>query len=527
MGTLALLPTGGPALASPANMGSDVEQPDNFDQLGNLAWQGLRVRKSDMDNHLTVGCLLCALVFMHGLLLLLELFGVKWFGHSFPYPKDWVLPSGPVAPIVTGMYAILALFDMLLSVAGAAGIRYRQPQAVGCLAGWLFLHLIIHTPMTCILFYFSVDSGWFGILLVALGTITLVAFQAALFYEACVLTRICSEEEESAAAAREELLLLEFKQEVLAARLSLATPGLVPRIFGCLPLEETVLIYTLLCGLMCLSGLLIYGFAGHGPGAWAFMVKVPKVSQTVWFEVVLYVVGVLFSVVGLLAIGKDQLSRGMARRFQKVGLAFLELDRAPKLLSTSMLRGFLVFTIMRIAFFIVLTGLTLIVADVCGAYRFGMANTSMELPLFSVAEPLHCTHKDFAVLLAVLGVMCLDGYLAWGTWSLYSLYRDDASVCSFKDIQPLGLEPQLTFDDCALLWEEINKRVHNPVMLSLAPLVQQMMDDPHALAETPQNMARMMNTPQMQEMVRESFGKLRFIQQTAESAAEGYGAVAY
>lgn len=404
------------------------------------------------------GYILCALTLLRGLVTALEVFGYTHFWN----PRDLsgsTVPN-PFAPVVKVVLASVMVGDVLMAALGAYGIRQRRPKSVALLLCWRLLYLIFGTPMAAVGIYYSIP-GWWKLLVFF---IAFLAFAVDCFFlwVGFLVMELCVREKVPAEAERERKRKAQEAQRRWARDHNLHVPEEVPRLFGRLPLEDVVAAYTLAVTVLCGFALCRLCFLNRGSGGWALgtlvAMKIPTLTETWWLEVGVNIFGVAFGVVGFAAItahrkarsserwskrrmaeslAQQQASaRGMsALRRHGADVATVLQAQGEKWRATLTLIAFLVFSILRFALFIPITGVSLVVADICGTYVHGIASVTMELPLFSGIAPVHCSGKDGVVLLAIVLIVLLDAYILRGVTSLCSLYHSGAAVCSPFDVQ--------------------------------------------------------------------------------------------
>jgi len=95
---------------------------------------------------------------------------------------------------------------------------------------------------------------------------------------------------------------------------------------------------------------------------------------------------------------------------------------------------FFIWNVIRIMLFIPITGLTIVIANVCLAYVHALTNISASVPIFGMQAPMHCTSFDVFLLWTVVGLIVLDLYMTWGSFCLWHLYNFNTTVTNIRDI---------------------------------------------------------------------------------------------
>jgi len=227
----------------------------------------------------------------------------------------------------------------------------------------------------------------------------------------------------------------------------ICAPAGVPRLFWFVPLEEAIAGYILLVGAFSLYSFVSLVCFGHGTGAWAWITKTPGMRDTVWIEVLLDITGVALACVGLAAVQCHRVARSAERRDsaalqnlnQQVAFpAPMNDNRSAKKRATLVFLGFLLFSVLRFLLFVPITGVSLVVSDVCGSYVHIAALISTSRHVVSNLAPMHCAPRDICTLLIVFAVIGLDAYCLSGTYTLWSKYRSANPIVSHLDVGGRG-----------------------------------------------------------------------------------------
>lgn len=201
------------------------------------------------------------------------------------------------------------------------------------------------------------------------------------------------------------------------------------QLFYCLPLELTLGVYAIVAALAFLVFFIQHVATGKTIGAWAFLLPSTPVDMTWWIEFVVYSVSFAFAMAALGGIiGHNtalEQKEGAIQEGQSGGAYYNEeLADAMRMERRSIFAVliFFIFSLLRIAFFIPITGMTLITRDTCGIYVYALSSISVSRP--GGSAPLHCSGSDFFALLVVLGFVAFDAYMTWGYLRLWREYRE-------------------------------------------------------------------------------------------------------
>jgi len=317
---------------------------------------------------------------------------------------------------------ILGVADIFFGLAGALALWLLWPQLLTPLCCWRFIATVVLTPVLAV--RLALEPPIFSLLAIFTWTTVYLAIHLCFLY---VLSQVYQAVDLSSQFQQEEA-----QEQAAAARLALLRrcrgaplPAEVPRVFGLLPLEASIAFYMLITVVLSAWGLVVLIDAGHGTGAWAFVATSQKGRMTFWLEVLLFASGLCSGTVGLMALFGHRDARGNEEYLMAFGFQgtpeFRELSRAKKRGALGVLSYF-VFSILRFSLFVPVTGMALMMADVCGMYVHGISNLS-QVWAWPRAAPMHCSGFDLFTLLLTLNFCLLDAYLLLMTYKLWDHYQ--------------------------------------------------------------------------------------------------------
>jgi len=179
----------------------------------------------------------------------------------------------------------------------------------------------------------------------------------------------------------------------------------------------------------------------------AIFLGLKSFSETWTIELVVCLVGLLFSFLGIMAIARYRTARA------SVG----EYGSARKSAASRLLR-YLLYYAVRVVFMIPMIGTNMVAGNVCGTFVHGIAAITGAF----TTGGLHCTAHDLQLVLIILVFVALDLYLLWGTLCLWQLYRYGSLSSDQKSILYSG----------PLLTSQYSYPVSSSVMMPSTPLVQ-------------------------------------------------------
>mmetsp|Transcript_13365 Transcript_13365/g.31331 ORF Transcript_13365/g.31331 Transcript_13365/m.31331 type:complete len:520 (+) Transcript_13365:112-1671(+) len=206
----------------------------------------------------------------------------------------------------------------------------------------------------------------------------------------------------------------------------------LPRIFGSFSLEQTELGVSLLLAGLSL-GWFTYVIVTAGTiGAWAFPVPHPSVPEVKALEITAYTITAVASVIGAMSMVYHQGARDREIYYlhqdaegRSVDVDLQEVAITKKRCTSGMLI-YVMMSVLRFTLFVPITGMTLIMTDVCGIYLHGLSHLEEDMSPGSShfdRTPLHCTNQDILALIVVPLVGVLDAYLLYGLLNLYFHYH--------------------------------------------------------------------------------------------------------
>eukprot|EP00747_Dinoflagellata_sp_TGD_P197243 gnl/TRDRNA2_/TRDRNA2_68391_c0_seq1.p1 gnl/TRDRNA2_/TRDRNA2_68391_c0~~gnl/TRDRNA2_/TRDRNA2_68391_c0_seq1.p1 ORF type:complete len:515 (+),score=81.63 gnl/TRDRNA2_/TRDRNA2_68391_c0_seq1:74-1618(+) len=206
-------------------------------------------------------------------------------------------------------------------------------------------------------------------------------------------------------------------------------------LFGCLPLEETVTLYTFLGGLASLVWFIEIATYNRTVGGWAWTMAMPKVDVTYGLETVVYFLSFIFCAAAIMGIFFFHSARDLESMIREElvaagSLAYSEqLDEAMKSKKRCVLAVllYLLFSIFRFAVFFPITGMALVEKDVCGLYVHGLSSTALYRPVYGLGVPMHCTKEDFGIIAATVVTFAVDAYFIYGIYRLWLWQRTEFS----------------------------------------------------------------------------------------------------
>lgn len=217
-------------------------------------------------------------------------------------------------------------------------------------------------------------------------------------------------------------------------------------LLGCLPLEETVLTWTIV---RLAAAIVWLVFWIQGTKAWFNVTDVYEYAalgrnhtwQTRVVELITTFVGGIFSAIALAGILNHRDARWMilekARDFGMpaagLGHAFevVRANDAPEAaqwlqaLKTgpTRLRWFFFYSVFEACCDVPIFGMLLAMGNVCGAYMHGVMGISRIGLFFSSTNPMHCEYSDWALLFFVGVWVAVKCGAIWATFLLWHLYQ--------------------------------------------------------------------------------------------------------
>mmetsp|Transcript_23439 Transcript_23439/g.54129 ORF Transcript_23439/g.54129 Transcript_23439/m.54129 type:complete len:517 (+) Transcript_23439:102-1652(+) len=206
----------------------------------------------------------------------------------------------------------------------------------------------------------------------------------------------------------------------------------LPRIFGSLSLEQTELGVSLLLAALSLAWFTYVIVTNGTVGAWAFLVPHPRVPEVQGVEVGAYVLTAVASVIGAMSMVYHQGARDREIYYlhqdaegRAVDVDLKEVAVTKKRCTSGMLI-YVMMSVLRFTLFVPITGMTLIMTDVCGIYLHGLSHLEEDMSPGSShfdRTPLHCSGQDMLILIVVPLTAMLDAYLLIGLVNLYFHYH--------------------------------------------------------------------------------------------------------
>lgn len=392
---------------------------------------------------LAVGYLVCLFTLLEGIVLLLHVTKVVEPSRGlFPGLYDGHNPFGTSEKVILWVVSVTDLAAVLVGVAGLylsvhlAPDRVRRAMTRGSagnlptmLIGLLLLWRILVTfgtaPFVGVMLAFSTPDTdrtpyivW--AMLFIFVNIVLVYGLAQVFRAAAMESELVGE--------RTQIKNNEERRNFLhgAYRNQLEFVDEEPRLFGCLPLELTLGLWSLTLTVACVVAFVELCAAGITVGGWAYFISVPDVRMIRALEFVTYFLGALFALTALVGIighhsGRVQEADSLASFGTAEYTEELEQAIKAKKRGTVAILVFFIGSLFRISCFIPITGMALVAKDVCGIYVHGLSTLSLSSE--SYGTRIHCGGNDFGMLFFVTAMAVLDFYILWGVFKLWHAYR--------------------------------------------------------------------------------------------------------
>jgi len=237
-----------------------------------------------------------------------------------------------------------------------------------------------------------------------------------------------------AAAVRQEIQVLRAEQQ--------DRRGPVPApIFGCLPLEETVKVYT--SARVVLSATSLLTILVWGKSVTAILMGLRRVvSETFVLTLVATTLSLILNYAGLAAIREHQDVRhdvrnasmqDGARPDAPLGAAFDLVREHPQAevwsdklkASATQLNGLVLWAWAELALDLPLIGMNLVQGNVCDSYRFGITAASRSTLVsegLHMPVPMQCDHSDVMLLTMVATFLAVKLYMCWAILALWHQY---------------------------------------------------------------------------------------------------------
>jgi len=207
-------------------------------------------------------------------------------------------------------------------------------------------------------------------------------------------------------------------------------------IFGCLPLEETLIAYVILMMVIDFLSLCCLVFLDRGFGALLGLRTVGEMRNVEFFS---SLIGLVLGCWGLYGIFQHRTARwaikcaayrlprsphswenGLDDAFSKVrstpdGAKWLKMLKG----GTRSFGAFFVWSVVGLFLDIPIYGMAIVVGNVCGFYTHGIANVARLGLYHGGVSPLRCTHSDVMLLWWVGIWMALSVYMCWAMLALW------------------------------------------------------------------------------------------------------------
>lgn len=390
------------------------------------------------------GHLVAFLTFLEAMFILFSLKGIGSYGYNHGYFE--ALRTNPMRSLMVNLLWAVTFGDFFFSAVGCLGIwmsHNRVPlelrnlwhyhsfltgSFVGSLLCWRCLVIVGSAPFSGIMFAFSdADSS------LTLNMWVMMSFFAVQLYTVYMLIQTYRWAVVHGKRTQDELEILFNtcrKQLVHDAHRAGYPEGSAedltdehPYLFGFLPLEMTVGVYAFIILVACFVGFVELCTGARSVGGWAFFMKQGS-NVTFWLEFVVYFFGWASACLGLAAIIYYQGARDLELFMIESQEDDEEMREVHKLKrrSTLIIISFLLFSVMRCAFFIPISAMTLLTNDLCGLYLQGL--TQLELWYGSrFMIPMHCGAGDAWAFIGTLIFATVDCTMVYGVAELWHRYR--------------------------------------------------------------------------------------------------------
>lgn len=393
-----------------------AEAPYSFSVPSQMVY---RIQQADLgESAIMYGYIVIAVVLIEGMFAL----------HDFiMVPEKHILFDARLIadPYFMAGLGTLGVVDLLLGAIAALALHLLWPQLFLPLCCWRALSTIVVVPTLAVML--ALEPPVYSRVMIFTWVILYLASNLAFLFILSVVYRSVDVEgqlhhqQAQAQAAEARLALLRRCK-------GLPLPAEVPRAFGVFPLEETIAFYMLVTVVLSAWALVVMILQGNGTGAWAFFMS-NKEHTTFWLEAMLFLTSLCAGVWGFSALVGHRDDRGREEYLTMAGHQGAseqrDLSKSKKRNALGVL-GFFVFSILRFSLFIPVSGMTLMMADVCGLYVHGIS----KLPQFITVPwswprsvPIHCTSFDLLTLLMAINFCLLDAYLLVLTYKLWDHYQ--------------------------------------------------------------------------------------------------------
>jgi hypothetical protein len=209
-------------------------------------------------------------------------------------------------------------------------------------------------------------------------------------------------------------------------------------VFGCLPVEECVIVYIALQVILCFASVCCVIFLGRSLGVMAGLRTVMEMRLV---ELVSSAAGAILGTVAIFNIFQHRKARQEIRSASLVvgGRWAAELDEAWNKVRNqknssiwlSQLKGGATYLSYNLAWNTVQLFVDVpiflgvfVFGDVCGSYTFGLARASNTMPCKDnrLHSPLHCTDSDLLLIWTLVAWMVLKLYMCWCQLALWHEY---------------------------------------------------------------------------------------------------------
>lgn len=406
-----------------------------------------------MFSVLTAGYLVCAAIFVEGLLLLLPVHHIIRRDDSIFARLD---SHNPFYDLQWTVLGVVAWGDLVLASMGAFGLwlcTYKLPLGwrklspyhalavlvlIGLLLVYRVLVVIMAGPWVGLMLAFQ--SPEFGKFVYSLFTFIVILFNLWLLWILLQVFRLAVMESKVIQKELDEQAAMERKQ-LIWARMGNAPdesgqppPYLIeeePHIFGCIPLETGVVLYAGIIAVISFVSLVMLLLTGRCVGGWWLVFTVPKVDLTGWLVVCVYLFSLVFATLAILCIFYYRKVRRGEYKHIPTGedgvltySEWLEQANRTKMRCVSYALVFFLCSLLRFGLLIPITGMALFDRNVCRLYVSWLSNLGNHATILIYGDTqLHCSIGDWISILQVAITMALDAYLIYSVLDLWDHYR--------------------------------------------------------------------------------------------------------